>query len=161
MKYELAQINIGRILGPIDGPIMAEFVANLDRINALADGSKGFIWRLKDESNSATSISPFEDDYIIVNMSVWSSLDDLFEFTYQSAHVEIFKRRKEWFSKMTDMHMAFWYIPEGSIPTVEEAKERLAYLNKHGETPYAFTFKGRFSAEEAINYKLQALPPSS
>ncbi|MEX0287509.1 MAG: DUF3291 domain-containing protein [Flavobacteriaceae bacterium] len=147
--HHLAQVNIARMLGPIDSPVMAEFVYNLDRINTVADSSEGFVWRLKDEDNNATSLQIFEDEYLIVNMSVWTSLEALFQFTYNSAHTEIFKRKKEWFSKMKEMHMACWYIPEGELPTTEEAKKRLAYLNKHGETPYAFTFKSKFSAAEA------------
>lgn len=145
------------MLGPIDSPVMADFVANLDRINALAEQSEGFVWRLKDETNSATSISAFVDDFMIVNMSVWESLEQLFKFTYQTAHVEVFKRRKEWFSKMTDMHMACWYLEAAKVPTVEEAKNRLAYLNEHGETPYAFTFKSRFNYSDALDYRLKTL----
>ena len=155
MKYELAQINIGRILGTIDSPVMADFVANLDRINALAESSDGFVWRLKDESNNATSMAVFEDEFMIVNMSVWESMESLFQFTYQSAHVEIFKRRKEWFSKMKEMHMCCWYVPVGHRPTVAEAKERLAYLNERGETPFAFTFKSAFKPEDAVSYQAQ------
>ena len=152
MNYHLAQVNIARMLGPIDSPVMVEFVNNLDRINAVADKSEGFVWRLKDEENNATSMKIFEDEFLIVNMSVWTSLEALFKFTYQSAHTEIFKRKKEWFSKMQDMHMAFWYVKEGEVPTTEEAKKRLAYLNEHGETPHAFTFKSKFTAVEALNF---------
>ena len=155
MTYHLAQINIARMLAPIDSPVMADFVANLDRINSLAEQSNGFVWRLKDETNSATSISAFVDDFMIVNMSVWEELDDLFQFTYKTAHVEIFKRRKEWFSKMEEMHMACWYVQEGSIPTVEDAKERLKYLNNYGESPYAFTFRKKYSPEDYLSYKPQ------
>ena len=152
MNYHLAQVNIARMLGPIVSPVMSVFVDNLDRINAVADKSEGFVWRLKDDENNATSIQIFEDRYLIVNMSVWTSLEALFQFTYNSAHTEIFKRKKEGFSKMKDMHMACWYIAEGEVPTTEEAKKRLAYLNKHGETPYAFTFKSKFSAADAITF---------
>lgn len=152
--YHLAQINIAKMLAPIDSPTMADFAENLDHINALAEKSEGFVWRLKDEdSNDATSLKVFDDDFIIVNMSVWCSLDDLFKFTYASEHVEIFKRRKEWFHKMTDMHMAFWYIEKGKFPSTLVANERLKYLNVHGETPFAFTFKSRFSPFEALNYQ--------
>ena len=152
MKYHLAQVNIAKMLAPIDNPVMADFVNNLDRINALAEESEGFIWRLKDDENNATALKIFEDDFLIVNMSVWTSIETLFSFTYQTAHTEIFKRKKEWFSKMPEMHMACWYIPEGEIPSTEEAKNRLAYLNNHGETPYAFTFKSKFSAVEASGF---------
>tara|TARA_R110000868_G_C10474724_1_gene728669 strand:- start:55 stop:522 length:468 start_codon:yes stop_codon:yes gene_type:complete len=152
MSY-LAQVNIAKMIDEIDSPIMADFVNNLDRINALAENSPGFVWRLIEEGNNATAISVFDDRFIIVNMSVWKTMDHLFKFTYSSDHVEIFKRRKEWFHKITEMHMAFWFIDEKTIPTPEEAKKRLAYLQEHGETPYAFTFKSKFTAEDAANYR--------
>jgi hypothetical protein len=154
MEFHLAQINIGKMLAPIGSSVMAEFVANLDRINALAENSEGFVWRLKDDSNSATSIKVYNDDLIIVNMSVWEHLDHLFQYVYQSAHVEIFKRRKEWFGKMSEMHMVLWYVPAGHKPSVNEAVEKLNFLRKNGETPLAFTFKKRFTAEEAASYKV-------
>ena len=141
------------MLAPIDDPIMADFVNNLDRINTLAENSDGFIWRLKGDENNATALRVFEDDQLIINMSVWKDLDALFKFTYQSDHIEVFKRRKEWFSKMRDMHMALWYVESGHEPTPDEAKHRLAYLNEHGVTPYAFTFKSNFSVADHDNYK--------
>lgn len=150
MKFHLAQLNIARMLAPIDSPVMADFVANLERINTLAEKSPGFVWRLKDDSNNATSIRVFDDDFLIVNMSTWENVDALFNYVYKSDHVEIFKRRAEWFEKMTDMHMVLWYVPEGSNPTVSEAVARLTYLRLNGETPYAFSFKKRFSPEEAV-----------
>lgn len=147
MDYQLAQINIGRMLGPIDSPVMKDFVSNLDPVNALAENSPGFVWRLKSDNNNATSIRIFDDDFLIVNMSVWKDMKALFDFVYKSAHVDIFKRRKEWFQKMGSMHMALWYIPAGKMPTVEEALERLVYLREHAETAYAFTFKKPFPVE--------------
>ncbi len=152
MEYHLAQINIARMLAPIDSPVMSDFVANLDAINALAENSPGFVWRLKTDDNNATSIKIYGDDFLIVNMSAWKNIDALFAFAYQSQHVEIFKRRREWFSKMQEMHMALWYVPEYCFPTVDDATERLNYTREHGETPYAFSFKKRFTAEEASCY---------
>ena len=152
MELQLAQVNIAKMLAPIDSAVMADFVANLDRINALAEDSAGFVWRLKDNSNNATSIKVYDDDFIIVNMSVWQHTEALFQYVYQSAHVEIFKRRKEWFEKMREMHMVLWYVPAGHQPSVHEAVEKLNYLRKHGETPLAFSFKKRFTAEEAVSY---------
>ena len=148
MKFHLAQLNIARMLAPIDSPIMADFVANLERINTLAEKSPGFVWRLKDDSNNATSIRVFDDDFLIVNMSTWENVDALFNYVYKSDHVEIFKRRSEWFEKMADMHMVLWYVPEGSNPTVSEAVERLTHLRLNGETPYAFSFRKRFTPEQ-------------
>jgi Domain of unknown function (DUF3291) len=148
MEYHLAQLNIAKIKFPLHDPQMVDFVNNLDRINSIAELAEGFIWRLKDEQNNATSIKIYNDDFLIVNMSVWNNIDSLFQFTYQSAHVEIFKRRKEWFEKMSDMHMCLWYIPTGNFPTILEAQERLTHLRENGETPYAFTFKKRFTVAE-------------
>lgn len=152
-KFHLAQLNIAKMLAPIDSPVMADFVANLDSINALAEGSPGFVWRLKDDTNNATSIKVYDDDFLIVNMSVWTDKDALQHFVYSTHHVEIFKRRREWFEKMTDMHMALWYVPENKFPTVEEAVERLDYLRKHGETPFAFTFRKNFTPEDLAAYQ--------
>ena len=153
MKYYLAQVNIARMLAPLDDPSMLDFVNNLDRINKLAEQSEGFIWRLVDESDNATSLRIFNDDFLIVNMSVWNSMDHLFQFTYQPGHIEIFKRKKEWFTKMGDAHLACWFVPEEYRPTIRDAEQRLEYLNKHGETPYAFTFKKRYSVDDFLNYK--------
>lgn len=141
------------MLAPIDDPIMADFVNDLDRINTLAEESKGFKWRLKDEDNNATSIQVFIDDKLLINMSVWEDKASLFDFTYQSAHAGVLGRKKEWFSKMEDMHMVLWYVAEGHIPTPEEANERLAYFNAHGATPYAFGFKSDFTTQDMLDYK--------
>ncbi len=148
----LAQVNIAEMVAPINDPVMIDFVNNLDRINALAEESPGFVWRLKGDEGNATAIRVFEYDFLIINMSVWENIDTLFDFTYKTAHIEILKRKKEWFHNMKKMHMAFWYVEKGHDPTPQEAKERLHYIRKHGETPYAFTFKGRYSIEDLKNY---------
>lgn len=152
MNYYLAQVNIAKMLAPINSPVMAEFVNNLDRINALAENSDGFIWRLKDDTNNATSIKIYDDDFLIINLSVWSSIETLFSFVYQSQHLEIFKKRSSWFEKMPVMHMAMWYVPAGHVPTTDEAKSRLDHLRLHGETPFAFSFKKRFKVEDAKGF---------
>jgi Domain of unknown function (DUF3291) len=148
-RPHLAQVNIGKIIAPMDSPVMAGFADNLDRINALAESSEGFIWRLKDEANNATSIKVFEDDFIIINMSVWTNIDSLYKYVYQSVHTDYLKRRREWFEKLPEMYMALWYVPENHIPDTAEAVEKLNYIRKHGETPLAFGFKNRYSPEEA------------
>lgn len=150
--YNLAQVNITKMLAPINDPIMADFVNNLDRINAIADQTEGFVWRLQDIENNATAIKAFEDDTLIINMSVWENMESLFQFTYKSDHVEIFSRRKEWFSRIKDMHMVFWFVPVSHIPTPKEARERLEYANKHGTTPYSFTFKDKFTVDDFLKY---------
>ncbi len=149
----LAQVNIAEMVAPINDPVMADFVNNLDRINALAENSPGFVWRLKDEEGNATAIRVFEYDFLIINMSVWKDIDTLFDFTYKTAHVEILKRKKEWFHNMKQMHMAFWFVQKGHHPSPEEAKERLQHIRQHGETPYAFTFKSRFTIEDLNEYE--------
>ena len=150
MLHHLAQINIARMVAPLDSPVMHDFVANLDRINALAEGAPGYFWRLKGDGNDATSLRPYEDDRIIVNMSVWESIEALHQYVYYSGHVEIFRRRSEWFEKMTAPATVLWWIPAGHIPTVAEAKLKLESLEKHGATPLAFTFKQRFMVEDML-----------
>ena len=147
MTHHLAQLNIGRMLAAIDDPIMAEFVANLDRINALADGASGFVWRLQSDSGNATEFRPFADEMLIVNMSVWESLETLKDYVYKSAHAEIMRNRRQWFEKMDEVFTGRWGIPAGTIPTVEEATARLESLRQHGETPYAFSFRRSFASE--------------
>lgn len=140
--HHLAQLNISRMNAPdIDHPIMADFVAQLDAINALAEQSDGFIWRLTGDGNDATNLRPFDDDRIIVNMSVWESLDKLQAFVFRSLHTEVMKDRRKWFEKPKAMMTVLWWIPAGHIPTIAEAKERLAHLNTHGPGPKAFTFR--------------------
>ncbi|MBC7904319.1 MAG: DUF3291 domain-containing protein [Gemmatimonadaceae bacterium] len=148
MNFHLAQVNIAKRIAAMDSPVMADFVANLDPINALAEQSDGFVWRLKEDNDNATAITIFDDEFLIVNMSVWESLGALFKYVYQSGHLQMLKRRREWFEKMPQMHMAMWYLPAGYAPTIAEATQRIVHLREHGETPYAFTFKGKFSAPE-------------
>jgi len=147
--YELAQLNIGIIRGPMDSPIMAEFVANLARINALADASPGFVWRLQTEAGDATTIRPFDDPNQLVNMSVWSDADALRRFVYRSAHAEILRRRREWFEPLTEAIMVLWWVPRGHRPTVVEAMARLTLLRANGPTPEAFTFRQTFPPPDA------------
>ncbi len=149
-NYHLAQLNIARMLGEdIDDPIMAGFVAQLDEVNAIAEASPGFIWRLTDDdSNNATGLSPFDDDRIIVNMSVWESVDALKAFAYSGRHLDVLRQKKEWFERMRDAFMVLWYVPEGHHPTVEEAKERLEHLQAQGASEYAFTFAKVFPEPE-------------
>jgi hypothetical protein len=154
-QYHLAQINIAKMLAPIDHPLMADFVANLDAINSMAERSPGFVWRLKGVDNNATAIKIFDDDFLIINMSVWETKEALFDFTYRSDHSGILKRKKQWFSPMGESHMAFWYMISGREPSPEEAKKRLAYLNQYGQTPYAFTFKSNFGPLDAIKYDMK------
>jgi hypothetical protein len=145
-RFHLAQLNIGRFRGPIDSPVMKEFADALDQINALAESSPGFVWRLKDDSGNATGIRPFEDPLMAVNLSVWESIETLKAYVYHSMHGKFFARRREWFEKMEEHHLVMWWIPAGTTPTAEEAKSRLALLRAKGDTPEAFTFRHPFPA---------------
>lgn len=144
MEYVLAEANIARLRAPLDDPSLADFVNNLDRINQLAEDSPGFIWRLQTEDGNATALRVFDDDQILVNLSVWENRDSLFAYVYKSQHVDFFRRRREWFEKLDMPIVVMWWIPANHRPTLEEAKNRLEHLQKHGPTPYAFTFKERF-----------------
>lgn len=150
--YNIAQINIARLRYPIDNPEVKDFVSNLDRINEIAEKSEGFIWRLKDDTGNATVINISDDPLMIINMSVWQTIDQLFKYTYSSDHIDVFRRRGEWFEKHGPPHLALWWIPENTIPTPEEGKERLQHLEEYGPTPYSFTFKKRFSYTDLRNY---------
>lgn len=124
---------------------MADFVANLERINALAEGSPGYVWRLQDEAGDATAIRPFGDE-VLVNMSVWHDVQSLSDYVYKSAHTEMLKRRREWFERVEQAHQVLWWVPAGHRPSVVEASERLAHLREDGATAQAFTFRHAFAA---------------
>jgi hypothetical protein len=144
-QYHLAQINIAMAQADMDSQIMSGFVKRLDEINAIADISPGFIWRLQTEEGDATSIQAYDDPLIIVNMSVWENIASLRMFVYKSLHVELIRDRDAWFNKMMNVHQALWWIPAGSIPTVEDGKEKLEILQEKGPSKDAFTFAKSFS----------------
>jgi len=127
-----------------------DFRTNLDPINALAESSPGFVWRLQDDTGNATGIKPFGDDLEIVNLTVWESIDALADFTYRTGHREFLRRRREFFEAPTDAYVCLWWIPEGTIPTVEDAIERLEHLRANGPTPTAFTFRQRFEPGDDV-----------
>lgn len=149
MSYLLAQVNIGRLRAAIGSPELAGFVAALDPVNAAADAAPGFVWRLQTEDGNATSILAFEWDTagsagVIVNMSVWESVESLADFVYSATHRPVLRRRREWFEHMTDPYTAVWWIPAGTLPTVSDAEDRIRHLRRHGPTPYAFSFRVHF-----------------
>jgi hypothetical protein len=147
--FHIAQVNVGRIRGPLDGSVMAGFMQRLDEINALADRSPGFVWRLQTNEGNATYFRPYEhDDQILLNMSVWESIEALKNYVYRTAHAELLRHREEWFEKFAGVYMALWWVPAGHVPGIDEAKKRLAHLEKHGPTQYAFTFKNVFQPDE-------------
>ncbi|MFE1443541.1 DUF3291 domain-containing protein [Streptomyces sp. NPDC058739] len=145
----LAQINVATLRHPLDDPRMAPFVELLDPVNAAADGTPGFVWRLAEDGQpDATGMRPAGED-VIVNMSVWESQEALWDFTYRSGHLEVMRRRREWFERHVEAHLVLWWVPAGHIPTVGEALERLAHLQTHGPSPHAFTFASSYTAIEA------------
>ena len=153
MEYELAQVNIAKFRLPLENPVNADFVNNLDRVNAQAEAQPGFVWRLKGEGTSAVDLQAFSDPNIITNLSVWADIQSLVNFTYfNDAHKQIMRRRKEWFEKM-EFYMALWWIEKDRWPTIEEAKLRLELLRHNGPTYAAFTFKKPFAppSGETVN----------
>jgi hypothetical protein len=149
--YQLAQLNIGVIKGPMDSPVMAEFKANLDRINALAEQTPGFVWRLQTDDGDATAIRPFDDENLLVNMSVWEDVAALNRYVYHSAHVEIMRRRREWFERMEQAFLVLWWVPRGHVPSVAEAVAKLELLRKNGSSAEAFTFRSAFAPPDAVS----------
>lgn len=147
--FHLAQLNIALPKDPLDAPLLADFVAMLDPVNARAEAADGFVWRLKDDAGDATAFRGFGDDRIIVNLSVWQSLEALEAFVYRDAeHLSVMRRRRTWFERLTPF-LALWWVPAGHRPTVAEAEEKLARIEADGPTPEAFTFRRAFPAPDA------------
>ncbi|MCV6623416.1 DUF3291 domain-containing protein [uncultured Pseudoteredinibacter sp.] len=145
MKYLLAQANIAKFRLPQEHPVNADFVNNLDRVNAIAEEQQGFVWRFTGDGNDAMDVQAFDDPNIALNMSVWTDVKSLVNFVYRNQdHRDIMRRRKEWFDKI-DFHMVLWWIEEGRMPTPEEAKIRLELLKCNGPSYAAFTFKQPFA----------------
>lgn len=139
--HHLAQVNIARMRAPLDAPLMEGFTSRIPEINALAEASPGFVWRLQDESGDATDVRPFDDETILFNASVWESVEALRQYAYKSRHVELFRDRTRWFLPFDGVHAALWWVPAGHTPSAREATERLAYLEEAGPGPFAFGFK--------------------
>ncbi len=146
-QHQLAQLNIAAMKETLDSPAMAEFVANLDRINALADLAPGFVWRLASDDGDATEFRPL-GDMTLVNLSVWKNLGALKDFVYKSGHVEIMQRRAQWFDRMREAYVVLWWIPQGHRPTTEESIARLEHLRANGPTEAAFNFGNAFTAPD-------------
>ena len=142
--HHLAQYNIARLIAPLDDPRLADFVEALDRINQLGDQSPGFVWRHQTTEGNSTSIRIRGDDALVINFSVWESVEALFEYAFHSAHVEVYRKRRNWFEELREAYAVLWWVPAGHIPSVEEADGRLDYLRERGPTAEAFTFKQRF-----------------
>jgi hypothetical protein len=143
-RFHLAQINVGRLLAPLDDARIAGFVAGLDPINRLAEASPGYVWRLQSEAGNATDILLTDDDLFIVNLTVWESIETLRDFTYSTAHTEILRQRRAWFERHLEAHFAMWWIEAGTLPSPTDGLERVALLRRLGPTPEAFTFRTPF-----------------
>lgn len=147
MKFQLAQLNIARFELPQDHPDNADFIANLDRVNEIAETQPGFVWRFKGSGNDALDVQAFDDPNIVVNMSVWTDMESLGAFVYRNEeHLAIMRRRREWFDRM-EFHLVLWWVREGHIPTLDEATQRLESLVKLGPTRSAFTFRQPYSPQ--------------
>lgn len=147
-RFELAQLNIARLLAPLDSPRLAGFVSRLADINALADAAPGFVWRFQTEDGDATAVRPFDDDWLLVNFSVWKNPESLHAFVYRTQHVEVMRHRREWFELLDQPFLVLWWVEAGHHPTVAEAITRLDQLRRHGPTATAFTFQTRFPAPD-------------
>ena len=156
--WHLAQINVGRLVAPQGDPAVQPFFDALDRINALADASPGFVWRMQDEGGNATGIQPTSDPLFITNMSVWTDADALFAFVYRSAHTPEMARRREYFARFDGAYQALWWIPAGAIPSIDDGLSRLWRLDRYGPTPHAFTFKARFPAPDGLGDPIDMRP---
>jgi Domain of unknown function (DUF3291) len=149
MDYHLAQVNIARMRAPLDSPVLAGFVAELEPVNALADAAPGFVWRLQTEDGNATSVRAFEWDEagsagVLVNMSVWESVEALAAYVYAGPHLAVLRRRREWFEQMRESYSALWWVPAGVRPATADAEDRIRLLRAHGPTPAAFTLNKHF-----------------
>jgi hypothetical protein len=147
-NHHLAQVNIARAKAPLDSPIMQGFVDQLDHINRLAEASHGFVWRLQTEEGDATALKVFDDELIIVNVSVWDSFESLKNYVYTGNHLSVLKDKKHWFEQASAPTLALWWIAAGHLPTIEEAKRALATLTTQGSCAEAFTFAKPFPAPE-------------
>lgn len=147
--WHLAQFNITMPAEPLTSPRLAGFVDALDEINALADVAPGFVWRMQTEDGNATAIRAFDDERLIINLTVWTSIETLGDYVYRSGHVGVLRRRREWMEAPTQANQAMWWVPAGELPTVPEAERRLVHLREHGPTPHAFTFREPFPAPDS------------
>ncbi len=149
--YHLAQLNIARLRAPLDDPRLAGFVGQLDALNEVADRSLGFVWRLvSDGADNATALRPYEDDLMLVNLSVWESIEALHSYVYRSQHVAIFRERAQWFEPSNEPTTVLWWVPAGHRPDVAEGQARLALLRERGASPRAFTFRRRYPPPDSL-----------
>jgi hypothetical protein len=144
-SYHLAQINVALMKAPLDDPSMTEFAAALNEVNAVADRSPGFVWRLQTASGNAADIQAYSDPKMLINLSVWQSVEQIKDYVYKTLHGEFFIRRRNWFERYQGEHLALWWIPADCLPTVEEGKAKLEQLALTGDSPECFTFAKPYS----------------
>jgi len=142
--WHIAQINVATALYEFEDPRIAEFFERLDEVNALADTSPGFVWRLQTELGNATDIQATNDPRLIVNMSVWASVEALFDFAYKTPHRHVMTKRRQWFTPPNGAYQALWWVRAGTHPSVQQGLKRLSVLDACGPTKRAFTFKTKF-----------------
>ena len=157
-NYYLAQINVALMKAPIEAPIMAEFAAALNEVNAVAEQSPGFVWRLQTPSGNATDISAYSEPRMLINLSVWRNLEQLKAYVYRSLHFEFFVRRRQWFEKLQGEHFAMWWILAEHLPTIEEGKAKLEYLALHGDSPECFTFAKPYPPPAVVTHNNLTVP---
>jgi hypothetical protein len=163
--HALAQVNIARLLAPLDSDQLAGFVAALEPINAVADTAPGFIWRMTGaDGGDATSERFFNETDLLVNMSVWRDLAALNDFVFRGPHVEVMRQRRSWFAPMAEFYTALWWLPIDVRPTIADAEDRLLHLREHGPTEVAFNFRLPFPAPaapapDALGPDARVMPP--
>ena len=145
--YHLAQINVALANAPFDSPELAEFLEQVDAINAPADQSPGFIWRLQTPEGNTTGVRINDDDRLFLNLTVWESVEALREYAYRSGHIDVMRRRKEWFVPYGSNYLAMWWVPAVTLPTVDEGLARIEYIDEYGASAHAFGFRQQFPPE--------------
>ena len=155
MPFELAQVNIARLVAPLDAPALKDFVDLLDPVNAAAEAAPGFVWRLMDDDGNATAIEAFQWDAagsvgVIVNNSVWTGVEELAAYVFGDMHRQVLRRRREWFEKMAEPYTVCWWVPAGHRPTTDEAEDRIRDLRANGVSPLAFTLRTSFPPPDAL-----------
>lgn len=148
--YHVAQVNIAHLRTPLTDPMMSAFVGSVAQIDALAARAPGFVWQLQSPETPSIPFRVFDNDAIIVNLSVWESVEALYDFTYTGDHVAVFRRRRDWFHRMETPMLCLWWVAAGERPTLDDARAKLHYLHTHGATPLAFTFKRGFTVAQML-----------
>ena len=150
-RWRIAQVNVGKLVAPLDDPRIDDFRNALERINLLGEAQPGFVWRAKGAGFDATDCRVFDDPDILINATVWESIEHLAAFAYRTDHREFVRRRHDWFAPATEAFQAIWWVPVGHIPTLDECVERLTHIRAYGPTAYAFDFRTRFDAPAEEN----------